>query len=364
MKVFLHSEFTRGLADEWMLLLGRSNRYIIQQKSSWVKSYVRYFLRPDQYCFLAVRGETDRLICCLPLQKETKKFYKLFSYVRLRDLGSGVNDFFNIPCESGCEVGAATALANWFKTNASLWEHLSISFVPEQNILEKELVKELSVYFPVKVTKDRSYYRIDTARAWKEYFTPERNQKLRDVRGRMNRAIRNRYEVKSRIITQGITEYLESFFEHFTRRREEKNETNSYQNPAKVKLIHEVIRAYEPLGNVQLSVLEDQYGETWAYQLDLIDRDKGIWYHYAPTFNEKFREFSPSKLLLFESLQHAFRDPDIKEFNFMRGEAEYKQQFTDDRESYMRIDIMNNFSKKVKFQKLMGRLFPTRNQAA
>ena len=124
-----------------------------------------------------------------------------------------------------------------------------------------------------------------------------------------------------------------------------------------MKLIRDVIDAAEHDRSVQLSLLEDQKGVVWAYQLDLMDRREGIWYHYAPTFNEAYREFSPSKVLLFASLKQAFANPDIKEFNFMRGEAEYKKQFTSNSENYLAIKITNSFSRKIKFQKIMRKVF-------
>lgn len=356
MKVSSHSDFVPELIDEWFELLSKNNRYRIQQHPIWIDGYIRHYLQSKNFKLLIVRDDEGRLLCGLFLQQISKRFYKLFSYKVLQDLGCGVNDFFNAACKPGFESSCAKVIAGWFIAHSSTWERLQLSFVPESNIFEKELIEAFKERFEVQVRKDRAYYKINTEQPWESYFTAERNQKLRDVRGRVNRAIRNGYDVKLTVLTEDIEKHFENFLDHFAKRRERKAEKNSYANPAKVSLMKEVMWRCQPLGSIQMSLLEDQFSEVWAYQLDLIDREQGIWYHYAPAFNERFQEFSPSKILLFETLKYAFQDPGIKEFNFMRGEADYKKQFTDDFEYYVQLDVVNRFSYKVKFHHLVSAL--------
>lgn len=330
--------------------------YSIQQNQEWITGILKYFLCDKNFYFLCVRGDQNELISCLCLQKKEKAFYRFLKYTTLFDLGNGVNDFFNIPCKAGYEQEVAACYTNWFRDHAAVWEQLRLQFLPETK-MHTAFVEAMKEYFSVKVSTDRSFFKIDTNRTWESYFTPEMNKRLRDVRGRKNRIEKNGHAVSSRVMDAGIATYLDDFLVHFSKRRAEKGEKNSYQDNAKVKLIRDVIAAAEQDQSVQLSVLEDKQGAIWAYQLDLMDRTNGIWYHYAPTFNDAYSEFSPSKVLLFESLQRAFADPEIREFNFMRGEAAYKKQFTDDSEPYMEIQVTNSFSKKIKFQKLMAKAF-------
>lgn len=354
MRIEVHSEYSDKLARDWEILLANFSRYGIQNTSVWIRSYIQYYLNGRECYFVAVRDARDELICCMCLQRTVRRFYVLSKYRRFQDLGTGVNDFFNVPCKIGHEAEAAACIVNWFKGNASSWERFRLSFIPGSNEFEKILIKHLQQTFPTVVTMDRLCYKVDTSGTWEDYFTAERNQQLRDVRGRINRIAKSGYVVTSRIIQKDIVYYLDDFLFHFTRRRTSKGEKNSYENASKIRLIRDVIRDGEITGKVQMSILEDQNGEVWAYQFDLIDRERGIWYHYAPTFNDKFRQFSPSKVLLFEMLREAFRDPAIKEFNFMRGEADYKKQYTDAYDVYMQVDVTNRFSRKIMFQNLMG----------
>ncbi len=344
--------------NEWTELLHGLTLHSVQQGSTWIDSYITHYLGGNNFFFLAVRNDLHQLISCLCLTKSQKKFYKVATYTTLLDMGKGVNDFFNIPCKAGHEQEVAMLYANWFRENTSFWEQLRLQFLPETK-MHVAFAAAMKKYFPVQVTRDRLFFKIDTDRTWESYFTPEMNKRLRDVRGRINRIEKSGHAVSSSVIDSGIAVFLDDFLHHFSKRRNEKGEKNSYEDDAKVKLIRDVIAAAEQDQSVQLSVLEDKQGAIWAYQLDLMDRGRGTWYHYAPTFNDAYQEFSPSKVLLFESLKRAFADPEIKEFNFMRGEAAYKKQFTDNSEPYMAIKITNTFSKKIKFKKWMANVLRT-----
>ncbi|MCB0494435.1 MAG: GNAT family N-acetyltransferase [Cyclobacteriaceae bacterium] len=354
MKVVIETSFNDNFIARLTTLFRETTRYSIQQSGVWIPTLIRYFMNNESFCFLTVRDGFE-LISCLCLQKKDKRFYKFFSYSIFYDLGNGVNDFFNIPCKGGREEEAATHYAKWFRENSPCWEQLRLQFLPETK-MHAAFVEAMQKYFPVQVSRDRLFYKINTNQSWDSYFTPEMNKRLRDVRGRKNRIDKSGHVVDSKVIDTGIEVFLDDFLVHFSKRRAEKGEKNSYEDEAKVKLIREVIDAAKQDQSVQLSILEDKHGAVWAYQLDLMDRKSGVWYHYAPTFNDAYREFSPSKVLLFDSLKRAFADPEIIEFNFMRGEAAYKKQFTDESEPYMEIQVTNSFSKKIKFQKLMAKI--------
>lgn len=351
MRLELETSYKDQFYPELDLLLTNA-RYSIQQTKKWLTSFLKNYLRNKNIYFLSVRDDQNELISCLCLQKRNKRFYKISQFTTLLDLGNSVNDFFNIPCKEGYEEEVADHYAKWFHENSSYWEQLRLQFLPETK-MHAAFVEAMKKYFPVKVSRDRLFYKINTDRSWESYFTSEMNKRLRDVRGRKNRIAKSGHVVHSRIISSGIETFLDDFLHHFSKRRKEKGEKNSYEDEAKIKLIRDVIDAAKQDQSVQLSILEDKHGAVWAYQLDLMDRKRGVWYHYAPTFNDSYREFSPSKILLFDSLKRAFEDPEIKEFNFMRGEAAYKKQFTDESEQYMEILVTNSFSKKIKFQKLM-----------
>lgn len=355
MRIALLSSYDNAFGEELAVLFNKGCKYAVQQRATWISSYIEHFLSNKNVHFLTVRDDEGALISCLCLQTSTRSFYRFWTYKRLLDLGNGVNDFFYIPCVEGYEKEAAHLLVEWLWNNWRFWDRMTLSFLP-QTPMHTAFVQAMDGYFEVSVSKDRCYYLIDTNRPWHEYFTPEMNQRLRDVRGRFNRVKRSGHEIISKIVEEGIEDYLPDFLHHFAVRRRTKGERNSYESNAKIQLIKDVIRGSRDDVSVVLSVLEDRSGCIWAYQLDLLDKGRGIWYHYAPAFNASFREFSPSKLLLFESLQRAFNDPRIVEFNFMRGEAEYKKQFTDQFDTYLNIDVINGRSYKVRAQRQLARL--------
>ena len=117
------------------------------------------------------------------------------------------------------------------------------------------------------------------------------------------------------------------------------------------QFVREVVAKYEDRGNVILSLLvEEKLQDVLAYQLDWVFQ--GIRYHWKPTFNEKYSEYSPSKILLLETIRQCFQDPSIREFNFMRGESQYKNQFANHQEPFVSISVTNHRSVRLKGQNI------------
>ncbi|MFA0964686.1 GNAT family N-acetyltransferase [Roseivirga sp. BDSF3-8] len=327
-------------------LLDASAKHSVQQRSQWLDQYCQaYQQRGDDLVLSVVDG--DELIGCLPMRVEYKRATRFFKIRKLIDLGSGPADFFYITAAPGKEEIVASALASWFNDNKQEWEQLELSFIPRDCKVAYLFADKLAEAFPDTETDiSRLYYSLDTSGSWEEYYTPEFNKKIRDIRGRLNRVKRNEITLHYDEISSGIVQFLDDFIEVFNKRREEKSEKSSFEEPEKIKLIRGILPYYEKMGWVKLSVLKDGEGNTWAYQLDLVHNR--TWYHYSPAFDKEYAWYSPSKLLLYHTLQKCFADAGIDEFNFMRGESHYKTQFTEYHEPYLKITAGNEQSVRRK----------------
>ncbi|MEQ8560443.1 MAG: GNAT family N-acetyltransferase [Cytophagales bacterium] len=340
------------LPKEFVQLCHENEHYTIHQSLPFVNAYLKYFLGENHiFCLLAY--DKGRLVSVLASEIKKTRFLKLFSYFEIQELGHSVNDFYNIPGDKRYSEEISTAFLNWFKNNSASWNRINSSFIPSINETGNLLTAKLAKEFDGKVYSERNYFKIDTSISWEEYFTAEINKKLRDVRGRLNRIKRNGHEVKVEYINSGILNYLPDFLIHFSKRRTDKQQSNSYENFSKKQLIEYVVKNQSDTCKVQLALLKDEKDNIWAYQLDLLDTLKGIWYHYAPVFNDKYYEFSPGKVLLFLTLQDAFANKNILEFNFMRGESSYKQQFTDSSEKYLHCRVVNDKTWKYKLNRML-----------
>lgn len=75
-----------------------------------------------------------------------------------------------------------------------------------------------------------------------------------------------------------------------------------------------------------------------AYSIVL--EDKGIAYWYLEAFNPKFSQFSPGEILLYKMILH-YQKMGFKEFNFMKGESQYKEWWAKDYKKIYRYEYLN-----------------------
>lgn len=317
--------------------------YPIHLFPDWLTGYIEHISSNSNVRPLFIEARSgEEIIGVLPLEIKKYRGTRFFSMRRLQPLGTGPSDFFDIPCVPGKEQEAAEGISMWLSSHSQSWDSLTLDLIPESSPSWHPLLNELKHdhYSPI-INQDRFFYKINTDTSWEEY-----NQALHkhthDLRNRLNRVDKEGIQLHVEYIHSNILNFWDGFFNNYGKRRSVRDQVNSFENlQGMKKFIQTVVQNFERTEKVQLSLL---YGndDIWAYQLDWIE--KGIWYHYMPTFDQKFERYSPGKILLYKSIQEAFNRPEIHEFNFMRGQSPYKSQFAWDTEKYICIMVENHKS--------------------
>jgi hypothetical protein len=327
--------------------------YDIHFQHSWFEAYNRNYTPSKQILYLKDVG-------CLPLCRTEKRATRFWNRRVLIPLGKGPNDFFTIYAEKGKEEKFGYYLAEWFWNNKNSWEELRITELIDTNKVVPYLNKFLiDRGFDIDIDVTRKNYFINTTQSWEDYNSTFLHKKTRDVRNKRNRIKAKNLNFCVIEITKGIQKHLVPFLELYDKRRIEKKQQNAFNDLKHKQMLMDVIPEYERNGWVKLSLMEGSDGKTWAYQLDFLK--DGIQYHYAPVFDPNYTDFSPGKLLLYETIKRAFVNPDIKEFNFMRGESDYKQQFAHEWNNYLSLFVHNQFSIRNRSHKIAGKIIRLRN---
>ncbi len=336
--------------------LGLQVKYGVHCQTEWYSTHIKYLLLEKAALILKViETESNEVRGILPLSVEEKRGTRFFFLRRLLPLASGPSDFFDIPCQAGFEKQVADSLVDWLNCHSQEWDSLHLDLVPESSFMWHPLVDTLTEQaWPLKVSKDRKFFYVDTSGDWDVYQRTYFDVKNKDLRKDLRRIEREGKKVRLVEIRSGIVAYLPQLFSYYGARRVQKGQFDVFNVPEWREFLSAVVEKYEKRGWVRLSLLMDQNDEIWAHQLDWLMN--GIRYHYFHSINETFQSYSPGKVLLYLILKNAFADPEIKQCNFMRGESSYKENFANQSEVYMKIEVQNPKSYRNKLLKVASRM--------
>jgi CelD/BcsL family acetyltransferase involved in cellulose biosynthesis len=329
--------------------------------STWLARYVECFHCLNSAFILETRDtESGKLVAALPLEIQEVRNERGWKMRQLVPLAGGQSDFIPFLCLSGHETEFAHQIVHWLAGHRQEWESLRMNVIPQSSRGWAEFVDALggSGFLP-KVSQDRFFYKVNTDGRWEDYEKNFLHRRMDTVRNLTNQLTRDCGGIEVQILENGIEEHLGELMAWYRQRRKVTEQKDAFENyPGKLDFLRSVIRDFEPKGLVRLSVLTGG-GEVVAYQLDWVDQ--GIWYYYMPAFNDYFAKYSPSKILLYETLRLAFNDPKIHEFNFMRGEEPYKAQFANETEAFVSIRVSNPRSFRFKAIAFLSRLAALRD---
>lgn len=336
--------------------LGESVPYAVNMNSAWLGRYIECFHCQGSAFILESRaGEGGALAGALPLEVRGIQAGPGWRLRRLVPLSTGPADFSPILCLPGREAEVAASLSGWLVSHSQQWDSFRIDLIPQSSRGWREFVHALRESgFSPEVSQKKCFYKVDTRGSWEAHQKGFLGGHLDTLRNLRNRLGRERGPAEVVMMDQGIEDYLEGFLTCYRRRRQAKGEKDPFVvQPERLPFLLCVVRDFEQSHKARLSMLRSEK-EILAYQLDWLDG--GIWYYYHPTFDDRYAHYSPGRILLLETLRIAFEDPQVREFNFMRGDEAYKTQFANQTESYVSLRTWNRWSRRVRATAYYSRL--------
>ncbi len=334
-------------------------KYPVQTNSIWFLNYLNHF-NPKTLFLKCFNRQDKEIIGILPLEEVSKRATRFWNYRIMQPFSGEILDFFEPFVMPGKEEVFSISIAEWFYKNRNIWDELNINQLPETSLLA-DILKEKLIErgFDIIENQKRYFYKIDTRIDWDNYFNGFLKNKLKDLQNRQNRIFREGIKFDFIHLYENIEQYLSTLFELYINRRVSLQQKFGYSNENRRKFLFELLKDLQLRKEVVLSIMQTNEKQIMAFQLDLLY--EGIRYHYLPAFNPQFSKFSPSKILLLETLKNSFMDKEIKEFNFMRGESNYKAQFANIDEKFVNFKIQNPYSRRRKLTIVASKVIDLRN---
>ena len=215
--------------------------------------------------------------------------------------------------------------------------------------------------FQPEAITDSFFLKIDTTEPYGEYLKAWGSKKRKEIRYYKSKLAKEG-DVKVEYLTGEIQQYFAEFMDIYSSRRSSEDQSDPFGRlPSLYDFLKNIIPRYSRHDWIKLSILKlNQTIIAYTYYLIF----NHVIYYYMPTFLEEFSAYSPGKILLAELIKNAFEDPEIHEFNFMRGVYSYKLWYEPVREGYVKIIVNNPWSYRNKVLPFIRVLSRVKHQVA
>jgi CelD/BcsL family acetyltransferase involved in cellulose biosynthesis len=336
--------------------------YGVHLTGAWLSTYAEECMPPNaEPLLLLARDElSGAVVGALPLRIEYVRGTRFWTHRRIVPLGRGPSDFFDVLAAPGWEERVCDEFADWLYEERRSWDLLDLDLLPGGSSAWPRLVEALQRSgFVVTSWAAGAFYAVQVSVPWSALEQVRYRQSLRDLLKDRRRLERERIEVRVCFRSVEICGLLPGMLDLYAQRREAKRQRNSFASPESRRFLFRAVEEYERRGWAELATLHGPDAALWAAQLGWVFH--GTWYAYTIVMNPNFAAYSPGKLLVYELVKRCCDDPQIKELNFMRGEAPYKAQFATGKQPYYALRVENPWSVRLKLTRAASRLVAVRD---
>ncbi len=325
MEFFLHKDFTElaTLAEDWNSLLAEGVTHIPFLRYEYLSAW--WETRgggewPEFELAVVTAHQSGRLVGIAPLFCARN----LESQAALLLLGSiEISDYLDIIVRPQDLSGFMSGLLEFLARPATPdWQLLDWDNLPEASptlpVLQAEAEKRSWAF-----RQERTYHvpSIPLTGDFETYLAGIDKKQRHEIRRKMRRAEESGQAVRWYIVKDAST--LDAEVEAFLELMAEDPEKAAFLTPAMRKQMHLACRAAFECGWLQLAFLEAEGQKAAGYlNFDYLNR---IWV-YNSGINRRFMDLSAGWVLLGHLLQWANKNKRT-EFDFMRGDEEYKYRF-------------------------------------
>lgn len=334
----------------------------VQQTIEWAEAYERAYISQskDLNALHFALFDGKQIVGVLPLQIRKVRSSQYTYYNRIEIFGRGPTDFFRPIAEEGYEGELQRQFCSFLIEEKNCWDRLYISEIIDLAHFQTLLSDCNEISMKLSNVYQQGYFSVNTTGNWDDFYNETLKPKNKDLWKAMRRIKNDGFQLSVQTYNTNIYDKLRNSLELYAQRRESLGQNNSYETDSRNRFVKKVCEQFEASGQAEFSVLLDQYGELWSFQLDWIFC--GTRFHWNHAYNEKFKRYSPGKYLLYSLLKSSFEKPKIHRVNHMRGLADYKKSLTDQQNALYAIEAINPYSRRLKIERKVVQLARFKNK--
>jgi len=318
-QVYTNATGFAALREEWNSLLRDSASDTLFLTWEWQNTWWKHLGKGELYLVTVRDGGHLSGIAPLYLIPTDDGLNEL-SIVGCRD----VSDYLNLIAANGHEEKVYGALLDWLESDeAPVWDLVDLCNIPAASPTHQLLAEMAAARgYQVKIEVEDICPIIPLPSTWDEYLSSLSKKQRHEIRRKIRRA-EGSAQINWYIVNEehDLATEIDAFIELHQKSHIDKDEFMDTQMKG---FFHAAAQVLHEAGWLQLAFMEVN-GEKAATMLNFDYRDSILVYNsgYDP---EKYAQLSPGIVLLAHCIQHAIQ-LGRAEFDFLRGDEEYKFRF-------------------------------------
>ncbi|HEX5735887.1 MAG TPA: GNAT family N-acetyltransferase [Blastocatellia bacterium] len=317
------------IEGEWDELLESSRQQVYFLRWDWNRTWWRSYQPEGSRLFLVTCREEEkgRLVGLAPLYLVQRRTAGIPHVREALFLGTGIytetSEYLDIIARRGFEQQAVESIVTFLRENRE-WDRLWLYDIPATSETLAHLLRALGSEARTRVCNQSHH--IDTSGDWNTV----KNRLGKTLRSNLDRQIRRffrHHHCEFRRVERA--EELEAALERFVflhqARWHAKGEAGSFALPRFKEFLTDVMRSSLANDKLRLWKLEVD-GDVEAVLLAFFDN--GVAHYFQGGFNPAYAKESLGTVMIGLCLKDCVEESDIREFDFMGGEADYKSHWT------------------------------------
>ena len=344
-----------SLQAEWDELLEESRQRVFFLRWDWVGAWWGSYQPAGSRLFIITcREENGRLVGLAPFYLVERRTAGIPHVREVLFLGTGIytdtSEYLDIIAQNGFEQCVSQAVVDFLRENRE-WDRLWLYDVPASSITRAHLLSAIGDAARVKDC-NRSYY-IDTAEDWATI----KSGMGKTMRANLDRQIRRFFRLYNGTFrrverTDEIEMMIKRFVYLHQARWQAVGEPGSFSLPRFREFLSETMRESIACGRMRMWSLEVD-GLVEAVLLAFLDG--GVAHYFQGGFNPDYAKESLGTVMIGLCIKDCVEANDVKEFDFMGGDVQYKAHWTKTSRETVEIEWMR--------QGVRSLIYMARNQA-
>ena len=338
------------LKDKWTGLLKKSSNDNIFLTHEWLNTWWKYFGEGKELKIILVEEQNGELVGIAPLMFE--KFYFLR---RLQFIGTPHSDYHDFILLSGREERVLMAILDYLLGQPFKWDVLDLKEIPQYS--ETLKILDDCSYQAHKTTQNVCPV-LKLPKSWDDLLNQlSERRNIKRYSKHLNKQFQVNYESCENKDLLEI--YMKIFFELHQRRWARKGSKGAFADPQIKKFGINIAKQFYDKNWLELKILKVNEKPVSIYY---IFKYNNIFYYYLSGTDPSWSKYRVGTLLLADCIRSAIQKG-CTEFDFTRGDEDYKKFWNTQDRYNIRLELVNDrLSSEIKYKLLFClRLVPFKN---